>query len=141
MRQGLFNWKRKNTYTSIFLRLVHNHRDQGKGVEERRGNFFFLRRSVWGWDFIVCFFFFFVSFGSRTCSLVSLMCTTLQEFPFLEVINATSPNLKSDFCLWDLVKGKYMIFVCMVCFLCFFLKPRLIFVCEALYKALQVTLT
>lgn len=82
----------------------------------------------------------------------------LQLLPFLEVTNATSPNLKSGLSLWELIKGNYLFLVdllrrtydnfCMVwgfvwffVLLCFFLNPQAVFVYEALYRGLQMTLT
>lgn len=49
-----------------------------------------------------------ISCGSRTCSLFSLVCTTLQQLPFLKAINTTSPNLILGINLWDLIKGKIL---------------------------------
>lgn len=88
----------------------------------------------------VSFFFFPICFGNRACSLFSLICAMLQLLPFLEVTNATSPNLKSGLSLWELIKGNYLFLVdllrrtydnfCMVwgfvwffVLLCFFFKP------------------
>lgn len=56
-------------------------------------------------------FFFPICFGNRTCSLFNLICTMLQLLPFLEVTNATSPNLKSGLSLWELIKGNYLFLV------------------------------
>jgi len=61
-----------------------------------------------GFPFLLLFLFLLISFGSRTCSLFSLVRTTLQLLPFFEIINATTLNFQSGFSLWDLIKAKYL---------------------------------
>lgn len=79
-------------------------------------------------------------------------CSTYMHDPATIVIfgsiNVNSPNLKSGFSLWDLIKGKYFFlldllnrtydaclyglgwfFVCFV--VCFLLNPQVVFVYEA----------
>lgn len=58
-------------------------------------------------------------FNPRNCSLFSMISTTLQLWPFLETINVTSSILKSGLALWELVKGKHLFSVDLLCRTCY----------------------